>query len=921
MRLLPLLATTPLHADTIAYWRFEGEGATVPTDGAFVQDTNGRAAIQAEGIPVPDLSGNGNRLLTWDNNGSGHIHRPAVTGAPFTTVPQTGNPNGWFIENSGGFPASFTWSAQTAPTGVNLDTWTSLAWTIEASFYTDVLGGYRTVVGREGNGVAPEAGLAPLYFQKTAADVFRVLYVDAAGVPHEAIDTTPLVTGTWYHFAATCDGTTLKLYKKTGSTGSYELVGSATVSGSANPAMINPGNDANGSPWGWAVGRGRYGTNDDPTQDHVDRWDGGIDEVRFSNVALTPAQFIASFSATDSDGDGLPNAWESEHGLDPNDNGLNPNNNGVAGNPVNGANGDPDGDTHKNLAEYTAGSDPQEPASVPGDIDADTLADTWEITNFTNLTQTAFGDPDDDFTFNDEEFLAGTNPNSRLSFPETEVPVDGMPDGWEQLHFLGDTSRNGTGDYDLDGITDLQEYLDDTNPANAGSANHPKGDADADGLDDAWEVTYFGNIVAQGAAGNPDSDASSNLQEYQAMSDPTVATSTHTDVNGDGTTDVVAFMDFKAAGAAGTVLDADQQATGLVRLSGTGTNPALLPSDPNINLDTTGTGSFTFLTQTTDINGQFNMANQAALGIPLSSLGFTGQQDFKVRVKFVNTPVMGGADQIGIFAGASSTQMVRAARIGLQGPLGVNTNGNNDSDGVFPAASDLLVPGRAMTAEISRVGGTWTLTIEGVTVTPGVQPAFLNTLPDLTVGFFGLDLFTGDVHKPIQVESLTVVRLGAGSGGGGDSDNDGMTDSWETAKLGGTSQDGNADPDKDGVTNLAEFAFNGNPQAGNSKGGVAGSLADTNGNSTRELILTVPVRTGAVFATQADGSQAATIGGITYSVQGSTNLAAFNGAVAWVSSMASGDPDYELHTFRLTSSEGLTGKGFLRAGVLPATGP
>ena len=99
---------------------------------------------------------------------------------------------------------------------------------------------------------------------------------------------------------------------------------------------------------------------------------------------------------------------------------------------------------------------------------------------------------------------------------------------------------------------------------------------------------------------------------------------------------------------------------------------------------------------------------------------------------------------------------------------------------------------------------------------------------------------------------------------------------------------------------------------------MAGSLADTNGNSTRELILTVPVRTGAVFATQADGSQAATIGGITYSVQGSTNLAAFNGAVAWVSSMASGDPDYELHTFRLTASEGLSGKGFLQAAAVAA---
>ena len=161
-------------------------------------------------------------------------------------------------------------------------------------------------------------------------------------------------------------------------------------------------------------------------QSHVDRWDGGIDEIRISNVALDPSLFIASFSAADADGDGLPTAWETEHGLDPNDNGLNPNNNGVAGNPANGKDGDPDGDNYKNLAEFTAGSDPQLATSVPGDIDGDTLPDSWEIAHFTNLLQGVFGDPDNDYTYNDEEYAAGTDPMSRLSFPETETPPDGM---------------------------------------------------------------------------------------------------------------------------------------------------------------------------------------------------------------------------------------------------------------------------------------------------------------------------------------------------------------------------------------------------------------------------------------------------------------------------------------------------------------
>jgi hypothetical protein len=41
---------------------------------------------------------------------------------------------------------------------------------------------------------------------------------------------------------------------------------------------------------------------------------------------------------------------------------------------------------------------------------------------------------------------------------------DGMPDWWELQHF-GTLERDGTGDYDGDGKSDLQEYLDGTDPA------------------------------------------------------------------------------------------------------------------------------------------------------------------------------------------------------------------------------------------------------------------------------------------------------------------------------------------------------------------------------------------------------------------------------------------------------------------------
>jgi hypothetical protein len=77
------------------------------------------------------------------------------------------------------------------------------------------------------------------------------------------------------------------------------------------------------------------------------------------------------------------------------------------------------------------------------------------------------------------KFMNGVNANGVAGFPAISWPtlapgapaidndIDGMPDAWER-HYFGSTSRgswsDSKGDFDSDGYTDLEEYLNGTDP-------------------------------------------------------------------------------------------------------------------------------------------------------------------------------------------------------------------------------------------------------------------------------------------------------------------------------------------------------------------------------------------------------------------------------------------------------------------------
>ncbi|MFO8058216.1 MAG: hypothetical protein R6V10_13060, partial [bacterium] len=127
-----------------------------------------------------------------------------------------------------------------------------------------------------------------------------------------------------------------------------------------------------------------------------------------------------------------------------------------------------------------------------GDSDHDGMGDDFE--NSTQCVEAgsrdAWEDPDNDGISNLEEFIQGTDPCD----PDTDG--DGMDDYWEMNNGTDPLTNDAAKDDDVDGLDNLGEYLAGCDPALA--------DTDAGGVSDADEVQ----------AGT---DCTSALDDYQAL--------------------------------------------------------------------------------------------------------------------------------------------------------------------------------------------------------------------------------------------------------------------------------------------------------------------------------------------------------------------------------------------------------------------
>lgn len=354
-----------------------------------------------------------------------------------------------------------------------------------------ITSGTREIISTDNNAGTADRGLI---FRITSAGQLEFNDVGSSATLLATIPTTgphAFNAANWYHVAAVYDGTTVTLFwtKLDPSVTAANAIGSGARTVDVNDdAILIIGNEGRG-----ASGEGLLGL---------------IDEVRISNVARTPSQFIFGVKDTDNGGlgDGLDDGWEISYfgntNQGPNDN---PDNDGLTnlqeynGGGIPGFNGgtnpnnpDTDGDTLNDGPEVFGSSNAYSPGTRTSpflaDSDGDKVSDAVENgslnTAFGNApTDPNFADSDVDGVNDNEELAYQSNPNDFASKPTTAL-----------FYFINNTLRNGS--FELLGPV----------PGTANTAKATHWDTAAAGDVTYW-TTWAGVSTANGDSGTENGGA------------------------------------------------------------------------------------------------------------------------------------------------------------------------------------------------------------------------------------------------------------------------------------------------------------------------------------------------------------------------------------------------------------------------------
>lgn len=521
--------------------------------------------------------------------------------------------------------------------------------------------------------------------------------------------------------------------------------------------------------------------------------DGKVTATSLSSTSSNPTD---PNSQPDSDSDGLPDGWEFI------------NLSGV----FEGPNDDSDSDTYSNLVEFTAGSNPLNPLSIPSDTDADGLADAWERTNFVLISaQNGSGDPDSDGANNEAEETGNSNPNDPNSQPDSDL--DGLPDGYEITNF-GNLNQDASTDFDGDSFTDLAESIAHSNPLRPGNTpanvHSTVTVAAATGANlDEWSVTD--NVWTKTRTISPgimDTVTFLNGDFYGVAGADVVKVNPYT-----GARTVLATRNTGAALSAGWIdagaRDIEVGPDGRLYFTtsfGTGSGQGVFCVNPD------GSGFSRFIARSGG-TAPDNWVLDNSIGLVWN--GNDLYVSARATISSANQP---------IYKFNTSGALVSTLVKNLTAPMGLCLDGSNIVVGGAANGTALV--------SIKLADATASYTKTGV-----FSVDVINILGELHTVTFSSGLSgRGSVLKVGSKAAMTTVNndLGATANdllvfvaNNPDSDADRLTDAWEITQFGNLDQTATGDPDADGTSNKAEFALGLNPKLALSRFAIssAGSAA------------------------------------------------------------------------------------------------